>query len=645
MNKEHFYKLGYIFFLNLSIITLLLMALNQFEIITLWRFLTESIIFSILVISIGLYVLFKSKFNEAHHTSSKSINSFFHVAPYFFLAILITLAINQFAKLEIITLRNMHLTVLGIFFGFFAFYSNRNRIEQELENEKKKEEDEEKERAEEFEYRFPRINHIWGLRRIVKWMYNEGWWYSWGLIGIVLLFLAIRIFIVLFYGVSFLDEYLHIFTGIELIKTGHLSLFEVGTPYYRGFYVSFLSAIVYFAFGNNLLFFKFIPITIGLLNFFLLKKVVNKLDLKKSTAILLLLIYSIFPLTLFNHTYLRMFVFYETFALLIILLFIKFELNKFNIFILSIISIFLLITKELSTIIFLGLILFYLTNYLIVKLKKLDNSFFIFSLVSTFVFLKVVKLPSIIDGRGSYLRLTQLFIDHLPILTILFFVSIFIIFKDKDFNKRTVMQGIFLLGWVFLVLPEEYMVLRGIFYYVSLLLIMAFYSLNHIKLSNLFYRIIVISILLQVLFTLSFVFNSEGYKIKGEIDYFHYSKFYADVYSECQNRVKLFAIHSPYISRFYGVEEDYIIDLREELLTQNNKFVKDLNGDYLFLFGNKSVISNIDKLNEIVKNNKICLITAKELRHTAPYILKDDFNNLAHNLTREDFKSLILYKN
>jgi len=136
--RSDFYKLGYIFFLNLSIITLLLMALNQFEIITLWRFLTETLLFSALVISIGLYVLFKSKFNEAHRINSKSINSFFHVAPYFFLAILIILAINQFAKLEIITLRNVHLTVLGIFFGFFAFYSNRDRIEHELEDEKQK---------------------------------------------------------------------------------------------------------------------------------------------------------------------------------------------------------------------------------------------------------------------------------------------------------------------------------------------------------------------------------------------------------------------------------------------------------------------------------------------------------------------------
>ena len=189
MRKEHTYKFGYIFFLNLAIISLLLFILSQFDLIVLWKFLSQTILFSALIISIGASILCKSKFNESYHIHSKSLSSFFHVTPYFFLAVLIILAINQFFKLEVITLRNVHLTVLGIFFGFFAFYSNRNRIEHELESEKQKEEEEEKERGEEFEYRFPRINSIWGLRSIVKWMYKEGWAYF---LGLILIFLFLN---------------------------------------------------------------------------------------------------------------------------------------------------------------------------------------------------------------------------------------------------------------------------------------------------------------------------------------------------------------------------------------------------------------------------------------------------------------------
>ena len=193
MDKHHLHKTGYLFFLNLAVISLLLLILSQLDTIILWKFLSETLLFSALVVFIGASILFKFKLNDQRHIHSKSLSSFFHISPYFFLAVLIILAINQFAKLEVITLRNFHLTIIGIFFGFFAFYSNRDRIEHELEDEKKKEEEKEKERAEDFEYRFPRINSIWGLRSIVKWMYKEGWAYSLGLIGIVAVGFVLRV--------------------------------------------------------------------------------------------------------------------------------------------------------------------------------------------------------------------------------------------------------------------------------------------------------------------------------------------------------------------------------------------------------------------------------------------------------------------
>src|SRR3989339_2215870 len=120
------------------------------------------------------------------NVNSNDVKSGFWMAvPYIFLAILAIVALNQYFRWDIVSLNTTYWIVAGVLFGGLTFWHNRDKIESSMENEKKTEELNESKRASEFEYRFPRINRIWGLRSIVKWMYKEGFWYSIGLIAIV----------------------------------------------------------------------------------------------------------------------------------------------------------------------------------------------------------------------------------------------------------------------------------------------------------------------------------------------------------------------------------------------------------------------------------------------------------------------------
>jgi len=201
--NDKIYKSFYLFLLNLGIVSLVLFALHKLSLLRVDLIFNESWLFAILIFSFTFCIAVKDKLNRSGYLTNRNIETIFEVSPYFFLSILVILAVNQFLKLDFLTSRNFHIVVLGIAFGFLAFYKNRDQIENDLESEKRKEQLEEGRREDEFDYKFPRINRIWGLRRIVKWMYVEGWWYVLALIVILTIFTLIKL---PYFGVSFTGE-------------------------------------------------------------------------------------------------------------------------------------------------------------------------------------------------------------------------------------------------------------------------------------------------------------------------------------------------------------------------------------------------------------------------------------------------------
>ena len=163
--------------------------------------------------------------------------------------------------------------IATIILGIITLYLYRDRLG-DIEEERNQEQKEEKKRKEEFVVKFSKINKIPLLRNFVKWMYKEGWWYSVGLILIVLMGFGLRI-----YNLDFLcpqwDEYNHLVGAKRWMLEGDFN-------YNRA---AFLTYIVGFLFklnnGTSLFLARFPIVIFGVLSivaiYFLGKKINKKI--------------------------------------------------------------------------------------------------------------------------------------------------------------------------------------------------------------------------------------------------------------------------------------------------------------------------------------------------------------------------------
>lgn len=84
--------------------------------------------------------------------------------------------------------------IITFIFGTFLLYINRDKI-QDMEKEPEIELEGEKIRKNNFSEKFPKINKIPVLKSIVKWMYKEGWLYSFWLLFIVIFWFILKYYL------------------------------------------------------------------------------------------------------------------------------------------------------------------------------------------------------------------------------------------------------------------------------------------------------------------------------------------------------------------------------------------------------------------------------------------------------------------
>src|SRR3990167_2800210 len=138
-----------------------------------------------------------------------------------------------------------------------------------------------------------------------------------------LAFIAFRFLMPLLYRGFAIDEMFHIYSGVTYFEKGHFIFLTPKAYYMRGAYVSWLVGFVMHIFGQTLFVAKMVPAFVGIANFFLLYFIARRLFDKRLYLYFFLIIYAISPSVMFNHFYIRMFVFYEFFALVIVLCFLK----------------------------------------------------------------------------------------------------------------------------------------------------------------------------------------------------------------------------------------------------------------------------------------------------------------------------------
>ena len=115
------------------------------------------------------------------------------VVSYAFLGMLLIAALQSVIPQPPLEWARTPVMIAAVALGVVTFYLNRDKLG-DIEDEARQEKLKENLRMMEFGDKYPRINQMWGVRRVVKWMYKEGRWYSAVLILIFSLFFITRLY-------------------------------------------------------------------------------------------------------------------------------------------------------------------------------------------------------------------------------------------------------------------------------------------------------------------------------------------------------------------------------------------------------------------------------------------------------------------
>ena len=508
------------------------------------------------------------------------------------------------------------------------------------------------------------------------------------LVGIILLFMIIRFGMPFLINGSYIDEYFHIFNGVNLEKEGKFASFSLDeTPYVRGAYVSIIVGIFFKLFGEHILVAKIVPALIGTLNFILFLYISNKLISNKYYRTLAIILYTISPWTIFNHFYIRMFVVYEFFLLLTVLLFINLlksiqERNKkligitlvAIIFSLVINSVNYLLIKDVGSLVVIGvtligilyIIIFESSNIEIEGEKLLSKTFRkilkiptcpkIIYLVALFVigskifgvFDDIILLTSlkIAHTTPTNMKYDHFFFVNNIILTLLFISSIFVFLRSKS---KYVKLSIFLAIPLFIahiMSSQDLQTIRAIFYFFPLYYLVSIVTLENInfKFKKLSRVLFILLIFLTIIINYPPNFSNQP-NIPEEILYQDYQEAYGFVDKNCEGR-KIYAIlHQPHISLFYIKRVDYTAYINPGVPEIDSRYYKEGNKTFT-VYGNIEVIQDKNYLEKLkVTSEKFCMITSDEYRHMRSYMQEKDYRELDGSFNFKKFRGLNVYWN
>ncbi|GEM_PF-5354096 len=191
---------------------------------------------------------------------------------YGFIVLLLLVVVHSVAPDTIPDWVDAHLMTATVLFGAVTFYLNRGKLA-DIEEETRREAIAEKRRDAEFAERYQWVNRVWGLRRVVRWGYKEGWWYGGGLMLIVLVGFGLRIWNLGRLGLTF-DEGVGWAVVEGILGTG-LPMLPSGNMYLRGLPYLYLNALIASVFGTSEFTLRIVSVMAGtgsIILFFLIGK-------------------------------------------------------------------------------------------------------------------------------------------------------------------------------------------------------------------------------------------------------------------------------------------------------------------------------------------------------------------------------------
>lgn len=680
-----------IFFLFLS-----LLLVDKYTSVIVTKYISQEFIFVLTFFFGCSWLFFHIRKDEA---SFKKIWE-----PYFKYAFLMLLVIIILGNLNFEFLNNLPwfndiseliknyvllLTLFAIGTGFFTFYFNKDRVEKELENEKELEEKTERKKEKEFDEKFKKLKwfdfeygvvYNWKEKKyfrsilltlsspfiyvgripytFFKRMYKEGWTFSIVLIFIVLLFIAIKIGMPLIYDGSYFDEYYHLLSGVEFFKTGHFAEIYANSYYERGPIISILTGLFMFLFKKSIFIAKLLPATIGVINLFLFYKISKLIFEDKKYILLSLAVYTLVPWFIFNHFYIRMYVFNEFFMLLLTVIFISFFKNfdcgkkvTIHLFLSVIIALIIfLFSRDAGRIMLCAYALFFLTYVYFFKIQNISfksKLFQIYSkrtipkilifLIIVFVFfyiegiyiIKDIISSSLIFTTGENFKYNNFFLSLNTIFTIFFLCSgCFLFFKKiKLFHKFIIISSL-LIFFIHYNLPNDLQLTRSIIYFLPIFYLVSIFSIS--KTISIYKRKIVTYVLILFIIITIYVnypvdFLNHPY-IPDEINYID-NQIYSDIIENCNDSIIITAGY-PGIAQFHGINPDFFINVEAEKHPLD--FVITEKKEYLEIYSKTPTLVNYEEFLDVLNSNKKLCFFGGELpeRYMGLDILKSVQSNM-----------------
>lgn len=445
------------------------------------------------------------------------------------------------------------------------------------------------------------------------------------------LFISTKFLIIIHANGSYIDEYLHVISGVDIAKYLKFSEFSEGINYNRGLIISVTSALYQKILGFNIFVVKLVPFTFAILNFILLYKISISF-LKQNYVGLILFAYIINPFVIFNHYYIRFFVFYEFVFLLLTYLFLtRYSTYKNKTFFLITAGFIILISKLFSN--DLGIyfcILPAIVSIIIVLLSKPSAFGINISRLKVLLITFIISIP-IIFILNLPLKLWMLFFDSLatPVksgfdysfyffnenlsLTILFIFGLFTFMYSNSFNaiQKTYSFGILVLFILHIVSSKDIQVMRVILYFIPIYIIFSVYGLTKIK--NFWVKLFFgASILLSTIVSFPSYFLEHPY-LPFEINIIDNSAF-SDAKKICSDVDVVITSGRPEIVNYNSLKTDifyfsrYQTQVQIEQVPEFEKMIYKSNDIPKYYYSDTEVINNLADLKGATNFKSFCFL-------------------------------------
>lgn len=559
---------------------------------------------------------------------------------------------------------------ISTFTGFVIAVANRKKVSEDNEKNTINELHEKENKGKQFEELYPRLNTIPIVGYISRSIFQNGWMYNTLLLCVGLSFVTLKVWMV-YRGGSYIDEYLQILSGINLFHTGHFGSLSPGSSYTRGAIISIVVGFSQLISGNSLLVAKFVPAIFGVINFILLYKIAEKL-VSKYYVLITLILYTISSQVLFNHIYIRFFVFYECVILVLSLLVLStkhFLTRKRLITIMAVIAFSYISAVDLGVYfaIFpatLTLILIFLLEpdilgiRLKIKTRLVVSGFFL--TLGSFIFNLPLKLWMIFFDTASTpskfgFNYRWFFLDENVFISILFILgllSLIIHFKKKSskigFYYLISVCALFLLH---LLSSTDLQVIRSILYFLPLYFLFAVRALSHVA-TRIARALIIIILILTTIGSYPENFLQSPY-IPFEINYID-NKAFSDAKEFCKESSIVITSGRPEFMEYQGLNIDAYYFNRYKTpdpaaaIPDFDKLIASSTHGLEYYYKNIPVLTNLEDLRIFTQDKSYCFLEGFGLPNAwvdeetkdflRPYLVKgnEDFKS-----TSNSFRSII----